>query len=58
MRHALILGAIGAVLSTVGLFAMWGVGPLWYPIALVIVALPCAWAGGKLHEMRVTGAPA
>ena len=26
------------------------VGPSWYPIALVITALPCAWLGGALHR--------
>jgi len=25
-------------------------GPSWYPIALVITALPCAWLGGVLHR--------
>lgn len=51
MGHSLILGGIGVALSSLGLLLMWGIGPLWYPIALVIVALPCAWAGGKLHEL-------
>ena len=23
-------------------------GPLWYPIALVLTMLPCAWLGGVL----------
>lgn len=27
-------------------------GPAWYPIALVLVTLPCAWLGGKLAERR------
>jgi len=25
-------------------------GPAWYPIALVITALPCAWLGGRLYK--------
>ncbi len=48
MLHAMILGIIGAGLSTAGLFAMRGHGPDWYPIALIIITLPCAWLGGKL----------
>lgn len=48
MRHAMILGVIGVVLSTLGLIAMWEVPPRWYPVSLLIFALPCAWLGGKL----------
>jgi len=53
MGHALTLGVVGLVLSTLGLVAMWGVGPVWYPLALVLSALPCAWAGGSIHQLRV-----
>ena len=52
MAHALILGAIGMALAALGAIVMWGVGAHWYPIALVIEALPCAWIGGKLAERR------
>lgn len=55
MLHALILGVIGLVLSTVGAVATWNAGPAfepkWYPIALIITALPCAWLGGKLRKL-------
>lgn len=52
MQHALILGAIGVVLSTIGAAATWnrGLGPHWYPLALVVISLPCAWIGGKLRS--------
>ncbi|MGE0128809.1 MAG: hypothetical protein AB7U82_12080 [Blastocatellales bacterium] len=53
MRHALALGVIGLVLSIVGAAVTWnmgpGFGPKWYPLALVVIAVPCAWLGGKLH---------
>jgi hypothetical protein len=41
-----------APLSLLGLAAamQMGLGPIWYPAALVIVALPCAWLGGKLYR--------
>ena len=56
MRHALILGLIGVMISTAGTLATWnkgpGFGPKWYPIGLILVALPCAWLGGKLAEGR------
>ena len=42
MRHALILGGIGVALSLIG----------WNPLALVIIALPCAWTGGLLHVVE------
>ena len=53
MRHAMIGGAIGFVLSSMGVIAaikIGNLGPLWYPAALVITALPCAWVGGLLHR--------
>jgi hypothetical protein len=57
MRHALILGFIGLALATIGTVATWGrgpeFGPKWYAIAVIAMALPCAWVGGKLGEMRV-----
>jgi len=49
MRHALVLGAIGFVLSIAGAAAMWNAGPAWYPLALAASALPCAWLGARLH---------
>jgi hypothetical protein len=58
MLHALIGGAIGLVLSAVGAGATWNkgpeFGPHWYPLALIATALPCAWIGGKLPDMRST----
>ena len=55
MRHALALGVVGLVLSTAGAIGMRGFGPSWYPIALVLTALPCAWLGGALHRARGAG---
>ena len=52
MRHAMIGGCIGFVLSGAGLLATlpMDLGPAWYPIALWLTALPCAWLGGLLHR--------
>ncbi|HEU4387520.1 MAG TPA: hypothetical protein VFV34_06965 [Blastocatellia bacterium] len=52
MRHALVLGVFGFVASIVGAIAMWDVGQHWYPLTLVALAIPGAWLGGKLYEMR------
>jgi hypothetical protein len=56
MRHALVLGAIGFVLSLAGAIAAsrLDLGPPWYPIALVLTALPCAWLGGYLYCKRTS----
>jgi len=52
MRHAMVLGVIGFALSLVGAIATipMNLGPAWYPTALVVTALPCAWLGGVLHR--------
>ena len=48
MRHALVLGVVGVVLSTAGAVAMWEAGPAWYSLAVIAISLPCAWVGGRL----------
>lgn len=54
MKHALWLGYVGVVLGLAGLAATWnlGLGPRWYPIALVVLAIPQCWAGGRIFEMQ------
>ena len=54
MKHAIILGTVGAVLGLVGAVATWNLnlGPRWYPISLVMLAIPQCWVGGKIYEMR------
>lgn len=58
MRHALILGGIGFVLSLAGAASAIAMelGPVWYPIALVITAIPAAWLGGALAQRRIQSA--
>lgn len=52
LKHTLVLGGIGLALSLLGLLATIGrgpeFGPLWYPVSLLLVTLPCCWAGAKL----------
>ena len=59
MKHALVGGVVGLVLSTVGAVATWDrgpdFGPHWYPLALIATAMPCAWAGGRLRAMQLRG---
>lgn len=52
MRHSIILGVIGTVVSIIGVFAGWDLSEHWYPIALVLTSLPCTWLGAKLKLKR------
>ena len=54
MRYVLILGMIGIVMSTLGAIATipLRISPAWYPIALVVLALPCVWLGGRLKTRQ------
>ena len=54
MKHAMSLGYVGVVLGLVGVVTTWnlGLGPRWYPISLVVLAIPQCWAGGKIYEMQ------
>lgn len=58
MRHALALGVVGLIFSIMGALmnAQQSLGPNWYPWALVLLALPCAWLGGRLAQQRA-GSP-
>ena len=60
MPHALTGGAIGLVLATIGAAATWShpekFGAHWYPVALVILAIPTAWVGGKIRVAQLGGA--
>jgi len=55
MGHALLGGGIGLVLAVVGAVVTWNkdLGPHWYPLALIVTALSCAWVGGKLRLMQM-----
>jgi len=56
MMHALVGGLLGLVVSIAGAAATWNKGPAfgphWYPLALIVLAMPQAWVGGKLYEIQ------
>ncbi len=58
MQHALLGGVIGLVVNVGGAAATWnsGLGPHWYPLTLIALAMPAAWTGGKLRLMQLHGA--
>ena len=58
LKHALIGGFIGLVLSLGGIFAAvkGNMGPVWYPIALSLSSPITAWIGGMLFVRNSNGA--
>ena len=54
MRHALALDGVGFLTSIAGVVVTAGMdlGPRWYPIGLVVTALPGAWLGGRLRQLQ------
>jgi uncharacterized membrane protein len=49
MKHSIILGLIGTVMACIGVVVGWNLSQHWYPISLVVTALPCTWLGAKLR---------
>lgn len=60
MKHVWILGGIGQVLSLLGLLAWRSMGeaggPLWYPVVLILTAIPSVWLGGRLFMRQARSA--
>lgn len=54
-RHVWVAAAIGLIASLAGVAATLthDMGPLWYPVALMVTTLPCAWLGGALRARQV-----
>jgi multisubunit Na+/H+ antiporter MnhF subunit len=56
MRHALVIGALGFLGSIAVAIAAPEMGPAWYAWSIVVTAVPSAWLGGKLFEVRTAKA--
>lgn len=56
MLHALILGVVGVLLSIAGAVSTWNkgpeFGPKWYPITLIVIAIPLAWSAANFTLSR------
>jgi len=48
--HTWTLAGLGALVSALGAAAQWELGHHWYPLSLVALCVPAAWAGGTLAE--------
>ena len=57
LEHALVGAGIGMLLATAGAIATWNqaLGPHWYPLSLIVLALPTGWVGGKLRVVQMRG---
>ena len=57
IAHAMVGGAFGFAASLAGAIATWNAGPAygphWYPVALIIFALPQSWLGGWLRARQM-----
>ncbi len=52
MKHSMILGVVGTVMSGLGIVYGWDLSQHWYPIALCVTTFPLVWMGAKLRERR------
>lgn len=52
MKHVIIIGIIGTVLSIAGTIAMWDMAIPFYNITIILMSLPSAWLGGWLFVKR------
>ena len=57
LRHVLVLGALGLLANLSGAIVTWNKGPAygphWYPLTLIVLALPTAWLGGWLFTCNL-----
>jgi uncharacterized membrane protein len=53
--HVMLGAIIGIIIGTVGAVVTWNkdLGPHWYPLALIVTGIPCAWIGAKIREMQL-----
>lgn len=58
MRNVVVLGLVGTVVAIIGnvvvsqIPEMANILPLWFSIALVIIAFPSVWLGAKIQQIQ------
>jgi len=58
MRYVTVLAIIGLIGGAAGVAVALGrsdLGPLWYPIAILLTAYPCTWLGGVMRVRALPG---
>ena len=48
-KHALALGAVFVLLVIIYMMKFWGLQPVWYPVAPILIVAPAVWLGGWLR---------
>ncbi len=58
MKHAIIVGVLGTIVSAIGAVAAssMDLGPGWYAWTLAALSLPSSWLGGWLYVRRARAA--
>lgn len=54
MKHAIIMGIIGTVISLAGSISMWESAIPFYNISIIVMSMPSAWLGGYLYVKSQT----
>jgi hypothetical protein len=49
MKHSIILGITGVVISILATAAMWDPAAAWYNISVILMLIPSAYIGAKLY---------
>lgn len=49
-KHAVALAVMITIAAILGAFRMWAMGPAWYSIVNIVIAIPCGLAAGKMYE--------
>lgn len=54
LRHTMILAIIGVIVTILGSIINWDKSLPWYPVALILITIPCTWIGGIVYKRNKT----
>jgi hypothetical protein len=54
LRHTMILATIGVAVTIIGSIVNWDKSQAWYPVALILITIPCTWMGGIIYKRSKT----
>lgn len=54
MKHAIVVGVLGTVVSAIGAIvtADMNLGPQWYAWTLAALMIPSSWLGAKIYQIK------
>jgi hypothetical protein len=53
MKHAVALGVLVLIFTTIAAILLWGSAPVWYHVVSLALIMPYAWIGGRLREIEI-----